>query len=275
MIDCLIFHIHYQMMLMDGRQRFHRFYCSFACQVGISKMCAPVVAIDAGHMKRKEWEGFVCLVACAIDGNRRNQLLAFAIVPSESEEHYMFFLNTMLGSDLNHFIAAKQLLCLTDRGNAVLASIRKSLPVGHIRYCAMHLLGNFASTLKIGSAERRCYNRIMYGSDKDTAECSLELLRRISPDVVAQLEGIGMDHIAETSMRSDVLTYGQRTSNLAEQRMAWLKEPVRGNDPVTGIVNLVLKLNRSYNNQIEDLQRAKAEKLVVSVFIYLFCTPCE
>jgi hypothetical protein len=226
-------------------------------------MCAPVVAVDAGHMKLKEWEGFVCLVACSIDGNRRNQLLAFAIVPAETEENYKFFLGTMLGSELNDFIANDNLMCVSDRGPAVLAGIRNTLPNATQRVCAMHLLGNFGTALKRGSSERQHYNNIAYGTDKKVCDESLRQLQESSPAVFAQLNAIGLEKFAETFIPSEVRTYGQRTSNLAEQRMAWLKEPLRAQDPTTGIVKLLLKLNKSYTNQINDLERALKAGLVV------------
>jgi hypothetical protein len=97
----------------------------------ISLRSAPLSLQSAGHLKVKEWNGFVWVVACAIDGNRRNQLLPFDIVPTESEEHYLFFLNTMLGSHLHDFVSYDRLLCLNDRGGAVIASIQDGLPYAH------------------------------------------------------------------------------------------------------------------------------------------------
>jgi hypothetical protein len=251
------------MISMDDKRRFYRFYCSFACQVKISDMCAPVVAIDAGHMKTEAWCKYVCLVACTIDGNRRNQLLAFAIVPSESEEDYIFFINTMIGSQLRKFVFAENLVCLTDRGKAVLAGIRKSLPSAANRYCAMHLLGNLSKLLKVGTDARRQYNKLVYSHENDEFDEAYKSLLEICPEVIQDMEDIGLDRIAQSCLPTDIITYGQRTSNLAEQRMAWLKDPVRGSNPVTGIVSMLLKLNRSYNRQLSDLQRAKDENLLV------------
>jgi hypothetical protein len=233
------------MLDVGDQRRFYRFFASLRCQMEVTEMCAPVIAIDAGHMKRAEWAKFVCLVACSLDGNRKNQLLAFAMVPAESIEHYHFFISSMLDTDLGTFIRGDRMLALSDRGKALIAAIRMYLPGTHHRYCYRHLLENFTTELKVGTEARMHYDTIVYSCDRRDFFRSLAFLRAHHPNVLRKLEQIGLEHLAESCMPGDILSHGQHTNNLAEQRMAWLKHDVREHPPVTALVNLFKKLQRS------------------------------
>jgi len=262
-----------QIMESGGMQRFHRLHVSMACQAEIAKLCAPVLGLDAGYLKDEEWHGYVCLVACSIDGDRRNQMLAFAIVPSESKESYDFFIESMLNSDLRDFLLAYDLVCLSDRGKPLLASLRASLPGAHRRACSQHLLQHFTSELKKGSIARTHYDTIVFSHERSECDASMAYLRANVANVAAKLEEIGLKHVAESYMPEFVRTYSQRTNNLAEQRMAWLKE-LRKLPPVPLLVELLLKLITSYENQMKALQKAKRNKMIVSLVLYTIYITC-
>jgi transposase-like protein len=219
-------------------------------------------------MKHEGWAHYQCMVACSIDGNRRNQLLAFAIVPSESKENYEFFIDSILATRLRSFFLDKKLICLSDRGKALLAALRASLPNAHNRYCYRHFLGNFPSELRKGSKARTLFETIVFTSEMTEFVNSLDCLRAMCPNVVKAIEEMGVERIAECCIPAEARTYSQRTSNLAEQRMAWLRDDVRKHAPVTGVVKLLEKLNRSYDKQRRSLEKAKKKKMIVSTYIF-------
>jgi ribonucleotide monophosphatase NagD (HAD superfamily) len=235
------------------------------CQALIGRQCGHVVGIDAGHLKEERWQGYVCLVACSIDGDRRNQMLAFAIVPSESQQSYDFFIDSMLNSGLRDFLLAYDLVCLSDRGKALLASLRASLPGAHRRNCSQHLLQHFTADLKKGSIARTHYDTIVFSHERSECDASMAYLRTNHSQVASKLEEIGLQHVAESYMPDAVRTYSQRTNNLAEQRMAWLQD-LRRFSPVPLLVEMLLKLNTSYENQMKALQKAKQDNLIVTSY---------
>jgi hypothetical protein len=79
---------------------------------------------------------FVFHIACisifvhAASWRHRNQLVAFGIVPSESLVHMTWFLEQLKNCphELSSFVKRDDLLCVSDRGKALLGAIKVCLP---------------------------------------------------------------------------------------------------------------------------------------------------
>lgn len=80
------------------------FICFKACLDGVVAGCRGVIGVDGTFLKGEY--GGVLLSAIALDGNNEMFPLAWAIVSSEDEETWSFFVWHL-----------KQLLQATDRGN--------------------------------------------------------------------------------------------------------------------------------------------------------------
>lgn len=79
----------------EAEQRFYRLAIILAASVDIAKYCKPVISFDSGALKHVCWPGYQVMVMGMQDGEKRDVLVGIAIVPTESEEHYIWFMQFM------------------------------------------------------------------------------------------------------------------------------------------------------------------------------------
>ncbi|XP_072077869.1 uncharacterized protein [Arachis hypogaea] len=147
--------LYYDSHLMERDcSMFDKVFWAFPTCVETFKHCKPFVSVDGMHLYGKY--GVVLLIAVAQDGNSNILPVAFAIVESETTEHWSFFLTNLR----LHVTPQDGLLIISDRFHATKAALRaddsgwQSPKVFHA-YCVMHMAANFMSHFK--SAERKRY----------------------------------------------------------------------------------------------------------------------
>lgn len=122
--------------------RFERFFIAFdASIVGFRMGCRPLLFMDGTFLKSK-YQG-VLLGANGLNGNNEIFTLAFAVVDSETDSNWEWFMSELKKIlDLN-----KRYTFISDRCKGLANSILRMFP-GHFHaYCLRHLEQNFKSYL--------------------------------------------------------------------------------------------------------------------------------
>ncbi|OQR88837.1 hypothetical protein ACHHYP_20289, partial [Achlya hypogyna] len=106
----------------------------------------PVLGTDGTFMKAKEYPG-VLLTIIQRDANGHNNVLAVAVVPAETVEHYLWFLKMCMRSG----IVFANYAVFADRGkitNAV-AALRTAGYRVFLKHCTVHLLRNLNTNFQL------------------------------------------------------------------------------------------------------------------------------
>ena len=143
-----------------------RFWRCFVASPVAASACAEdgstkkVLGADGTHFCNPLYNGIMLLLH-TIDGNGRTMLVAFAIVPVESEEHWYWFFRLCKESGVN--FGDKILFVDRDKG-----SIAASLQMGfagnqmHLRWCTEHIKRNCRSKFGISSSDKE-FEALFYG----------------------------------------------------------------------------------------------------------------
>lgn len=228
-------------------------------------LCVPVRAnvrvydMDA-HVVR-DVHRYVC--ASTIDSGHHNQLLGFGIVPSESKEHMIWFISMLKRCPhaVSEFVQRPDIVCVTDRGTALLSAIAKCLPAASSRYCYLHLLKNIG---KLSEKERSLYDTVVYSKTREAFAAALIKLEAACPAVVAKLRSIGYAKFAESMLPDGKLSFNQRTNNLSEQQMNWLSK-ARELPLAPFVASVVDRLLRKYHREATQFSKQMANKDKVSI----------
>jgi hypothetical protein len=85
------------------------------------------------------------IFACALDGNQQVLLLAWALVPSENQENWEYFLNLLSKAYLPCF--AQGFVIISDRDKGLVLATEKVLPnVAHAK-CCYYIQDNLVSVI--------------------------------------------------------------------------------------------------------------------------------
>ncbi|CAM8882725.1 unnamed protein product [Rhodiola kirilowii] len=128
--------------LNNGAWQVNRVFWAFAEPIKAFKHCRPVLSIDGTHMYGK-WTGTL-LVAVGLDANNHLLPVCFAVVESESNSTWKWFM-----SCIREGVTEREGLCIvSDRHKGILAAMREpewSPPHAYHRVCVRHLQSNFMS----------------------------------------------------------------------------------------------------------------------------------
>ncbi|XP_059669284.1 uncharacterized protein LOC132314433 [Cornus florida] len=125
----------------NGVNRFRRIFIVFdALRSGFIKGCRPFIGLDGCFLKGPH--GGVFLSAVALDGNNGLFPIAYAVVESEGNETWTFFLDNLkdiLGADAH----AKHWTIMSDMQKGIEVAISNLFPEASHRICCRHLFNNF------------------------------------------------------------------------------------------------------------------------------------
>lgn len=196
-------------------RRFYRLLCVLGACIETSRFCKPVLSLDAGALKHISWAGYNVMVCSMQDGENRDCILGFAIVPSEDEANYRWILQNMKQNDtLNEVFKQPGFVVITDRAKGLLNAVREELPTAHHRFCALHLLGNVPSP-SFTEEQRRCYWDIVRSKSTIEFNSYMEMLQDTHPLAYNYLSGI--DPKLWVDFAQPVSTWGMCTNNLSER----------------------------------------------------------
>ncbi|XP_028052512.1 uncharacterized protein LOC114256998 [Camellia sinensis] len=129
--------------------RFVRYFISFhACIDGFNH-CRPLLFLDGTFLKGR-FKGNL-LAATAKDGNKGLFPVAFAIVDSENQQNWEWFLQNLkevVGDD-------RTLTFISDRHAGLLQSMPILFPSAHHAFCLLHLQMNLRDRMKYVNASRK------------------------------------------------------------------------------------------------------------------------
>lgn len=201
-------------------RRFYRLIIALASDINLARCCKPVVSFDAGILKHPSWCGWHILVMGMQDGNGQDCTIALAIVPTEDEESYTYFIGGLKEHpSLRSVLTNSELVVITDRCKGLIGAVQQTLPDAHHRYCALHLLGNIPSPA-FGHVERLYYFRAVKSKTIVEFEERMNLLRTLHESAYQYLSGI------EPSLWVDFAqprsSWGMCTNNLSERAIGRL-----------------------------------------------------
>jgi hypothetical protein len=193
----------------------------FECQAEITKACKPIISLDGGHLKHALWGGYQALVCCSQDGSNRDTILGVAIVPTESEESYLFFLNTLMeNAIMKIFLQQEDLIVTSDRSKGLIAAVKTALPRAHHRYCALHLLGNIKKGRPFNDEDRSLYWQIVAADTKEEFDEKMALLKLRHKEAYDYLSQEDPLHWA--NWKTPCRAWGHFTNNLSERGIKFL-----------------------------------------------------
>jgi MULE transposase domain/SWIM zinc finger len=184
--------------------------------------------LDATFIKNSI--GGTLLVACLKDGNNNIMVVAIAVVSSENEANWRWFLQ-----HLRTHLPGTPAFIISDRDKGLGAAARVFEAVPHF-YCFRHVMENFNARFKDRELKDKAWGiaKAVSVREFDRAVASVRALR---PESIPWLEAIGFDKL--TLVRSPVCRYGVVTSNNAESVNSRIRE-----DRGLPILELLLRLEQ-------------------------------
>jgi hypothetical protein len=205
----------------DGRARFGRLAIMFKSQAKMTKGSKPIISLDGGHFKHPLWSGYQALICCGQDGSNRDQVFGLAIVSSESEESYKFFLDTLMeDEEMDDFLQQPGLIVTSDRSKGLINAVQTCLPLAHHRYCALHLLGNIKSGRAFNQADKSLYWSIVAANTKEDFDTRMAVLKDTHKEAYEYLSQIDPKHWSNWKVPSKA--WGHFTNNLSERGIKFL-----------------------------------------------------
>ncbi|KAJ6799223.1 uncharacterized protein M6B38_333555 [Iris pallida] len=126
---------------------FHRLFVSYRASIyGFLQACRPLLELDRAHLKGKYLGTLLC--ASAIDADDTLFPLAFAVVDSESDENWMWFLSELrklLGMNTDKMPI---LTILSERQKGVVEAVETHFPSAYHAFCLRYVSENFRDEFK-------------------------------------------------------------------------------------------------------------------------------
>ncbi|XP_010485130.1 PREDICTED: uncharacterized protein LOC104763461 [Camelina sativa] len=120
----------------DGRERFLYMFLAFGASIEGFKKLSRVIVVDGTHLNEK-YSG-VLLTASGQDANFQVFPLAFAVVDSENDDAWTWFVEK-----LERIIAdSKSLTIISDRCSSIYVAKKRVFPLSHHESCIVHLARN-------------------------------------------------------------------------------------------------------------------------------------
>ncbi|XP_024015956.1 uncharacterized protein LOC112089207 [Eutrema salsugineum] len=199
----------------DGIVRFKYCFLAFGASIQGFRKVRHVLVLDGTHLTGR-YKG-VLMTCCGQDANFQVFPLAFAVVDSENDAAWTWF----LGNVARLIADSKCLSIISDRCPSIYVAKRKVFPLAHHGCCIVHLERNVVSRFKskglakmVGSAAF-CYK---LGAFKEV----MSTIRIKSPACAKYLDSIGSAHWSRAYFSGN--RYNLMTSNACEQLNNALKK---------------------------------------------------
>ncbi|KAJ0967547.1 hypothetical protein J5N97_024464 [Dioscorea zingiberensis] len=126
---------------------FHRLFISYRASIyGFLHACRPLLELDKAQLKGKYLGSLLC--ASAVDANDTLFPLAFAIVDSETDDNWMWFLSELrklLGVSTDKMPV---LTILSERQKGVVEAVETHFPSAYHGFCLRHVSESFRDEFK-------------------------------------------------------------------------------------------------------------------------------
>ena len=205
----------------DGNARFGRLALILKSEINMLLNSKPILSFDGGHMKHVMWGSYHVLVCGTQDGENRDCSVGIAIVPSESEESYKFFIQTMKKApELQKYFEGTKLVITSDKAKGLQNAIRSELPNSFHRFCALHLLGNIKSGRAFNESDRKLYWDIVFSDSESKFNENMKILQNTHKEAYEYL--ITLNPAEWTNWAFSALMWGHVTNNLSERAVKFI-----------------------------------------------------
>jgi hypothetical protein len=198
------------------------------------------------------------LVSAGSDGENRDCLISFSIVPVESQQHYEWHMaNEQKHTELREtFLRQPNLVVPTDRKRGLINATKIHLPDCAPRHCAEHLIGNLPKQLKTFTYDHtKDFWKLVFSKNEQQFLDDLRSMKGKSVE-----NGVYLEKNKPYSLWADycfpTMTWNERTNNISEHAVNWIGEEVRKSAPLV-ICRLVgeklVVLQQKY--RVQDLAR--------------------
>ncbi|XP_061988858.1 uncharacterized protein LOC133741866 [Rosa rugosa] len=201
--------------------RFQRMFVSYGAWMKGFQSCRPILFIDATFITNK-YKGQI-IAASAKDANQGLYPVAYAIVDSENESNWSFFLEVLAEEFAKH--PMRRVTFISDRHVGLVSAFPRVFPNNPHGFCFRHLMSNLSDKFPAGSylKDRIPYLFMCcaYSRTPEMYEFNMEILRSEGGDIVAQfLEDLPKENWCMAYFNGE--RFGEMTNNLAESFNNWV-----------------------------------------------------
>ncbi|XP_062007532.1 uncharacterized protein LOC133724718 [Rosa rugosa] len=183
--------------------------------------CRPILFIDATFITNK-YKGQI-IAASAKDANQGLYPVAYAIVDSENESNWRFFLEVLAEEFAKH--PMRRVTFISDRHVGLVSAFPRVFPNNPHGFCFRHLMANLSDKFPAGSYLKDqipyLFMCCAYSRTPEMYEFNMEILRSEGGDIVAQfLEDLPKENWCMAYFNGE--RFGEMTNNLAESFNNWV-----------------------------------------------------
>ncbi|KAG5044452.1 uncharacterized protein LOC114407770 [Glycine soja] len=162
---------------------FQRLFISYRASIyGFINACRPLLELDRAHLKGKYLGTLLC--AAAVDADDALFPLAIAVVDSESDENWMWFmseLRKLLGVNTDNM---PRLTILSERQRGLVEAVETHFPTASHGFCLRSVSENFRDTFKNTKLVNIFWNAV-YALTAAEFESKITEMMEISQDVIS------------------------------------------------------------------------------------------
>ncbi|KAE8222276.1 hypothetical protein CF326_g8408 [Tilletia indica] len=195
---------------MSESGKFHSAFLASGAAKKAWEHCKPFVAVDGTFTKNRF--NMVVLLAATMDADSNLVILAWALVPTESQATWEWFLGLLLQAFPT--VGLPNTTIISDRQKGALAAIKEKLPNTVEAYCCWHLAENVKK--HYGSEARRIFWHLAYAETKAKFDKVMQTMADTNKGASAYLADDAVAHKYWASYAFPGRRFGHVTSNLSE-----------------------------------------------------------
>ena len=199
---------------------FQRLFISYRASIyGFINACRPLLELDRAHLKGKYLGTLLC--AAAVDADDALFPLAIAVVDSESDENWMWFmseLRKLLGVNTDNM---PRLTILSERQRGLVEAVETHFPTASHGFCLRSVSENFRDTFKNTKLVNIFWNAV-YALTAAEFESKITEMMEISQDVISWFQQFPPYLWAVAYF--DSVRYGHFTLGVTELLYNWALE---------------------------------------------------
>jgi zinc finger SWIM domain-containing protein 3 len=207
--------VHYRLLVDERNHRFRRVFICPKETADCFKFLRGLVATDGAHLKGVFVQ--TLLVAVGIDANNHIVPLAWAVVESETESSWRWFLRELATAIPN--LNTETTTLISDRDKGLQSADNELQHVGRA-YCVQHIAANVQT--KFGIEPRRMFVNCAYARTKEAWGSAMEILKDTRHS--AYMYALGLDPAMWAAPFMTAKTWGHPTSNIVESINSLLLE---------------------------------------------------
>lgn len=200
---------------LDSKGQFARCAVFPVATAHASEYTRNFLAMDGTHCTARH--RLTLLAITTLDGNGQVLPLVWGLVPTESEEHWAWFLKFCRGHLSG--VDNDDSVIMSDRGKGLIPAVRKNFPYAKHAYCAFHIKRNVET--RYGKECAKLFWGCAYAKNRTSYEDSIRKLRGVNDECGDYVCEIPPEQYSIYAF--DRPRYSQLTSNIHESQNAhWL-----------------------------------------------------